>query len=163
MFVNKDWLPRGAHVIITQTDLERTLKSCQSKFCLTVPSFSFHGYGNTQIDILQQENFAGNFSLTANSNKRASSIPCHFRFNTKCTNKLLPTGHLWQRAILCQLLLKTIHITAPKLSFKITIFCNRVTGCQLWKCQWETGSVVIVNFQDHFNTRTADSWGYIFG
>lgn len=86
---------------------------------------------------------------------------CHFQFSRKCTNKLLPLGHHWQQAILCQLLLKTSHITAPKISFKITIFCIHITECQLWKCQWETGPVTIVNSQHYVNTGTAAPEGYV--
>lgn len=137
------------------------LKSWQRKFSFGIlGSFFFFctpsGCGNTEINTLQHENSAVKFSFVTNSNKKASSMPCHFQCNRKCTNKLLPLGHFWQQAILCQLLLKTIHITAPKISFKITIFCIWVIGCQLWKCQWKTGPATIVNSQHCFHTRTAD-------
>lgn len=123
--------------------------------------FSSSGCGNTEINTLQHENSAVKFSFVTNSNQKALSMPCHFQFRRKCTNKLLPLGHLWQQAILRQILLKTIRITAPKISFKITIFCIHVTGCQLWKCQWETRLVTIVNSQHYFNTRRADPKGCI--
>lgn len=131
-------------------------KVIQSKFYFSTLFFPLPLVMGTQINALQRKNFAVKFSFVTNSNKKALSMPCHFQFRRKCTNKLLPLGHLWQQAILCQLLLKTIHITAPKISLKITVFFIHVTGCQFWKCKWETGPVTIVNSQHYFNTRTAD-------
>lgn len=129
--VNEFWLLQTKDLIVTQNDLEAILKPWQSKLCFIVFFFSFSGCENTQINTLQHENSTVKFSFVTNSNKKAPSMPCHFQFRRKCTNKLLPLGHLWQWAILCQLLLKAIHISGPKISFKIIIFCILVAGCQL--------------------------------
>lgn len=131
------------------------LKSRQSKFYCSILYFSSSGCGNTDQYSSTWE-FCSEIFICNKQQQKALSMPCHFQFRRKCTNKLLPLGHLWQQAILCQVLLKTIHITAPKISLKITIFCIHATGCQLWKCQWETGSVTIVNSQHYFNTRIVD-------
>lgn len=128
--VNKVWLLQTEDPIVTQTYLEAILKPRQSKLCFIV-FFPSSGCENTQINTLQYENSAVKVSFVTNSNKSAPSMPCHFQFRRKCTNKLFPLGHLWQRAILCQLLLKAIHISGPKISSKIIIFCIHVAGCQL--------------------------------
>lgn len=119
--------------LITQNDMEEKVKIWQSKLCFTISFFfpSSCGCGNTQIDTLQHENSTLKFSFVPNSNKKTLSMPCHFWFGRKRTNKLLPLGHLWQWARRCQLLLKAIHISGPKISFKITVFCIHVAGCQL--------------------------------
>lgn len=130
--IDEVWLWQTKDLTITQNDLEAILKPWQSKLCFF--SFFFFissGCENTQINTLQHENSAVKFSFVTNSNKKAPSMPCHFQFRRKCTNKLLPLGHLWQWAILCQLLLKAIRISGPKISFKIIIFCIHVAGCQL--------------------------------
>lgn len=128
--VNKVWLLQTKDPIVTQNYLEAILKPWQSKLCF-IGFFPSSGCENTQINTLQHENSAAKFSFVTNSNKRAPSMPCHFQFRRKRTNKLFPLGHLWQWAILCQLLLKAIHISGPKISFKIIIFCIHVAGCQL--------------------------------
>lgn len=130
---NEVWLQQTKDLTVTQNDLEAILKPWQSKLCFIVFIYFFSSSGceNTQINTLQHENSAVKFSFVTNSNKKAPSMPCHFQFRRKCTNKLLPLGHLWQWAILCQLLLKAIRISGPKISFKIIIFCIHVAGCQL--------------------------------
>lgn len=129
--VNKVWLLQTEDLLITQNDLETILKPWQHKLCFSGFSSPSSGCENTQIDTLQHENSAAKFSFVTNSNKRAPGVPCHFQFRRKRTNKLFPLGHRWQWAILCQLLLKAIRISGPKISFKIIIFYIHVAGCQL--------------------------------
>lgn len=119
--------------------------------------FSSSSCGNTDQYSSTWE-FCSKIFICNKQQQKSLKHALSLQFRRKCTNKLLPLGHLWQQAILCQLLLKTIHITAPKISLKITIFFILVTGCQFWKCQWETGLVTTVNSRHYFNTRTADPW-----
>ena len=133
------------------------LKSWQGTFHFSILFFLPLVVG-TQINTPQHENFAVKFSFVTNSNKKALSMPCHFSLGENALINSYPWVIFDNKAILCQLLLKTIHITAPKISLKITIFFILVTGCQFWKCQWETGLVTTVNSRHYFNTRTADPW-----
>lgn len=71
------------------------------------------------------------FSFAIKKTKTATSILCHFQFGEKPLINCSPLGHEQQWAMLCQLSLKTVRINGPKISFKITIFCTLVAGCQL--------------------------------
>lgn len=145
-FVSKDRLAQAAEVIITQNRLEAKVKLWQGKFCSPTHSAIPVAPGAHRSILLGMRILHWNFHL-------------YFQFERKCTNKLLPMGHVWQQATLCQLSLKTIHITAPKISFKITIFCVHIAGHQLQMCHWVIGPVTTANLPHCFSTRTAESPG----
>lgn len=93
--------------------------------CTAVAAGHIDQYSFTKTD-LQLE-----FLFVTKRTKTARSGHCHLLFARAAANKLLALGHKRQWATPCQLSLKATRINGPKISFKITIFCILVAGCQL--------------------------------